>query len=182
MPKSKPEIFLKEEINKIIDASMLDEYYYVLFLVAKKTGRRLAEYYDLKVKDIDFDRQIMVTKVLKKRRRVESEAVLDNELCRELRKLIERNKLKPSDYVFRKYSYRTIQYRTKQFVKKVGIQKNFIFHNFRHYFITELIRNGWSLSMIQKLTGHTSLASLGIYDHVVARDIKQQAQDALNNL
>jgi hypothetical protein len=35
---------------------------------------------------------------------------------------------------------------------------------FRHYFITYLIKNGWSYDVIQKISGHVSIASLHSYD------------------
>ena len=56
---------------KLLEAAMQDEFWFMFFSVAKKTGRRLGEYYDVKVKDIDFERKIMMTKVLKRRRKVE---------------------------------------------------------------------------------------------------------------
>ncbi len=69
MPKTEPIPCTREEMDKILEASMEDEFFYMLFKVARKTGRRLGEYYDVQVKDVDFDRKVMMTKVLKRRKK-----------------------------------------------------------------------------------------------------------------
>ena len=72
--KKAPVPCLKEEIDNLCLAAIEDDASYMLYNVAKKTGRRLGEYYDVKVKDINFDTKIMMTKILKRRARVEKEA------------------------------------------------------------------------------------------------------------
>ena len=41
MPKTEIIPCTREEMNKIIDASIEDDFFYMLFKVARKTGRRL---------------------------------------------------------------------------------------------------------------------------------------------
>jgi len=183
--KSYPIPITKEEMSKLINASMENEFYYVLFMAAKTTGRRLGEYYDVMVKDIT-ERQdgskFLVTKVLKRGRRVEKEAVLSDEVYRLLQVYIKKNKLGLDDYVFKKVSKRAIQHAVKRYGKIAGIQHNVMFHNFRHYFVTELVRMGWTYDKIAKLTGHLSLSTLLHYDHAIASDIKDEALKAIKNL
>ena len=83
----------REEMDKIIEATIGDDFFYMLFKVARKTGRRLGEYYDVKVRDVDFDRKVMMTKVLKRRQRVMKEAILDDELIMLIKSYIQRNRL-----------------------------------------------------------------------------------------
>ena len=96
--------------------------------------------------------------------------------------------LKLEDYIFRwqakdkKISMRQIQNKIKTYAKKAEIPHNVSFHNFRHYFITELFKAGWSYERISKLTGHSSIGTLAIYDHSVAADIADDARDAIRNL
>jgi len=172
----------KEEMVKLLEASMDDEFWYMFFSVAKKTGRRLGEYYDVKCSDIDYDRKIMMTKVLKRRRKVEKEAILDDNLIFLIQNYTRRNGLKLDDYLFRKVGYRQIQNKIKTYAKKAGIAHNVVFHNFRHYLITELFKAGWSYDRISKLTGHSSVGTLAIYDHTVASDIADEARDAIKDL
>jgi len=182
MVKTYPIPCTKEEMNSLIESSVEDDFYYTLFMLAKTTGRRLGEYYDIKVMDINFENNILITKVLKRKQKVEKEAVLSPEVSRLLKSFVLRNKLKLDDYLFRKVSYRQIQNKIKVFAKKAGIQHNVSFHNFRHYFITELVRKGWSYDKIAKLTGHSSVGTLVHYDHAVASDIKEDALLAIRDL
>lgn len=172
----------REEMDAIIEAAMDDDFFYMLFKVARKTGRRIGEYYDVKVKDVDFDSKVMVTKVLKRKKRVSKEAILDEELVYLIKRYIQNNKLKLEDYLFRKVSYRQIQNRIVSYGKKAGVKHKVSFHNFRHYFVTELFRKGWSYDKISKLTGHASSATLSNYDHIVAGDIAKEAREDIKNL
>ena len=182
MPKTQIIPCTKEEMNLIIDASIEDDFFYMLFKVARKTGRRLGEYFDVQVKDIDFERKIMMTKVLKRRQKVEKEAILDDELMYLIKTYIRKNSLKLEDYLFRKVGYRQIQNKIQSYAKKAGINHKVSFHNFRHYFVTELFKKGWTYDKIAKLTGHSSVGTLALYDHTVASDIADKARDDIKDI
>ena len=176
MPKAAPIPCTREEMDLIIKEAMDDDFFFMLFKVARKTGRRLGEYYDVQVKDVDFERRIMMTKVLKRRQKVMKEAVLDDELIYLIKTYIQRHKLKLEDYLFRKVGYRQIQNRIVSYAKKSGIKHKVSFHNFRHYFVTELFKKGWTYDKIAKLTGHSSVGTLATYDHTVASDVADKAR------
>ncbi len=180
--KKPPVPCTKEEINDLLNAAVDNDFFYLLFNLAKKTGRRLGEYYEVQVKDIDFERKVMMTKVLKRRQRVFKEAILDDDLVYLLKRYIQRYQLKLEDYLFKEYSYRHIQNRTTFYAKKAGIPHNVSFHNFRHYFVTALFKIGWTYDKISKLTGHTSVGTLSIYDHTVASDIREDAVLAIKDI
>jgi len=176
MPKTQIIPCTKEEMNNLIEATIDDDFFYMLFKVARKTGRRLGEYVDVQVKDIDYDRRIMMTKVLKRKKRIMKEAILDDELIMLIKGFIQRNKLKLEDYLFRKVGYRQIQNKVISYAKKAKIPHKVSFHNFRHYFVTELFKKGWTYDKIAKLTGHSSVGTLATYDHTVASDVADQAR------
>lgn len=182
MVKTYPVPCTKEEMDALVNAAMDDDFYYLLFKVARKTGRRLGEYYDVQVKDIDFENRIMVTKVLKRKKKVTKEAILDDELVQLIRRYVTQNKLKLDDYLFRHRSYRQIQNKVKSYAEKAGIEHNVSFHNFRHFFVSELVKSGWEYPKIAKLTGHSNPGTLVSYDHVVATDIADEAREAMKNL
>lgn len=175
MPKSYPVPLTKEEMQRLIDASIEDDFFYMFFIVAKTTGRRLGEYFDVQRKDIDLETGIMNTRVLKRKQYIMKEAVLLPEALHLLKRYILKEGLKLDDYVFRKVGYRQIQNKVKTYAKKAGIEHNVSFHNFRHYFITELFKQGWDYSKIAKLTGHSTPNTLVNYDHAVASDFKAEA-------
>jgi integrase/recombinase XerD len=172
----------KEEIEMILKAAEDNDFYYTLFMVAKTTGRRLGEYWNVKVSDINFETNIMMTIVLKRRAAVQKEAILTPDIARLLKQYISRNGLKDNDYLFRKVGYRQIQYAISNYSKKAGVPHKVSFHNFRHYFITELVRKGWHYDKIIKLTGHSTPGTLTHYDHAVASDIKAEALEALEDI
>ena len=173
--KTEPIPCTREEMDNLITASIEDDFYHLLFKTARKTGRRLGEYYDVQVKDIDFDRKVMMTKVLKRKKKIYKEALLDDELIYLFKRYIQMKKLKLDDYIFRKVSYRQIQNKIKTFAKKAKIPHKVSFHNFRHYFITELSKRGYSHNDIAKLTGHGTIATIANYDHTIASDIREKA-------
>lgn len=183
MPKKPPIPCTKEEMDNLINETIDDDFFYMFFQVAKKTGRRLGEYWGdprtgeggVKVKDIDFERKIMMTQVLKRRQRIQKEAILDDELIMLIKRYIKKEKLKLEDHLFRKVGYRQIQNRVESYAKKAGIKHKVSFHNFRHYFVTELFKKGWDYSQIAKLTGHSSIGTLTAYDHTVASDLREKA-------
>lgn len=176
MPKKAPVPCTKEEMDRLIEVTREDDFCYMLFKVARKTGRRLGEYYNVKVKDIDYDRRIMMTQVLKRKQQIRKEAILDDELIYLIKTYIQRHKMKLEDYLFRKVGYRQIQNKIVTYSKKAKIPHKVSFHNFRHYFVTELFKKGWTYDKISKLTGHSSAATLAQYDHTVASDIAEKAR------
>ena len=91
------------------------------------------------------------------------------------------NKLNQEDYLFRKYSYRHIQNRVAFFAKKACISHVVSFHNFRHFLVTELLKQGWHYEKIAVITGHSSPQTLLSYDHVVSKDIHNDAIEALKH-
>lgn len=182
MPKTYPVSCTREEMDKLIEVSIGNDFYYLLFKLARKTGRRLGEYYDVQVKDIDFEKRLMWTKVLKRKKRIFKDAILDDELCHLLKRYIMQNRLKLEDYLFRKVSYRQIQNAVSNYAKKAKIPHKVSFHNFRHYFVTELFKRGWTYDKISKLTGHSSVSTLAVYDHTVASDIQDKAREDMVNL
>jgi integrase len=113
---------------------------------------------------------------------VEKEAILDDTLVYLIKRYVSQNSLKLEDYLFRKVSYRQIQNRVKTYSKKAKIPHNVSFHNFRHYFVTELLKKGWSYDRISKLTGHSTPQTLVSYDHMVASDIADDARSAISDI
>lgn len=182
MPKTEIIPCTREEMDSLVNASMDDDFFYMLFKIARKTGRRLGEYYEVKVKDIDYDKKIMMTKVLKRRAKIEKEAILDDELIALIKRYVMKEKLKLENYLFREVGYRQIQNRVSMYAKKAGIKHKVSFHNFRHYFVTELFKKGWTYDKIAKLTGHSSPGTLVSYDHTVASDIAREAREDIRDI
>ena len=136
----------------------------------------------VQVKDIDFDKRIMMTQILKRGKRVYKEAILDDELTSLIKRYVAKEKLKLEDYLFRKVSYRQIQNAIASYAKKAGVDHVVSFHSARHHLITELIKQGWSYDKVAKITGHSSVGTIAVYDHSVASDIAADAREAMGKL
>lgn len=68
--------------------------------------------------------------------------------------------------------YSAIRYLFLEISKKVGFTVNP--HMFRHTHATELIRDGWDCSKIQKRLGHANIqTTLNIYSHLDTQDLKK---------
>lgn len=225
MPKTDIVPCIKEEMSRLVESSMDDDFFFMLFTVAKTTGRRLGELYGVEdkeiigrkvvgkkkvydkdgniitidkvipivkttnvwrygvqVKDINLDEKIMKVWVLKRRTFAQDETVLIPDAVVLIKQYIRKNNLKPEDHLFRKVTYRQIQNRIVSYAKKAKIGHKVSFHNFRHYFISELARKGWSHDKIAKFTGHKSIKALQTYDHILADDLRQEAEIVLRDL
>jgi len=221
MTKTAPEPLTQEEMDSLITAAYGNDFYYMLFTVAKNTGRRIGELYGVEKKeeigevdtgrvnkngekimrktykatgDYHFGVQVkdiipeqdgtatMKVWVLKRRNYIQDETILKPEIYKIVRVYINKHKLKLEDHLFRKKSYRQIQHAVGSFAKKAGITKKVMFHSFRHYFITYFLKAGWSYNQVAKLTGHKSINSLGSYDHVVSRDLRDKALGDMQGL
>jgi integrase len=149
--------------------------------ISKKTGKWK---FGVQLKDIDFVQGIMKVWVLKRREYYQDESILTPELSRTIQRYAKRYRLKLDDYVFRKQgrSYRQIENKIKTYAKKAGITKNVVPHNFRHNFVTQLKRMGYSEDKIKKLTGHKSVSSLSAYDHVLPSELKEEVMGDLRRL
>jgi len=147
--------------------------------VYKKTGKWI---YGVKIKDIDLDNGKMKIWVLKRRKYQQDETILTSEIIRLMKSYISKNRLKLEDYLFKKKTIRNYQHKIKSYSNKAGINHNVVLHNFRHYFVTELRRKGWTSEDIKILTGHKSVSSLSTYEHIVADDMKEKILEDLKDL
>lgn len=182
MAKKAPDILTSEEVDALVEAASNSGYYYTLFNVAKYTGRRLGEIYNIRVMDIDFENKTIGMMVLKRRARVKKDAVMTDDLAKLIKRYIEKRRLKLEDYLFHKYQKRTIQYAIKKYAKKAGIKKNVMFHSFRHHFVTQLTKRGWTPYQIIQLTGHSNIGGLNPYSHMVLEDVKEDALKTLKEI
>lgn len=147
--------------------------------VYKATGQ-----FEYGLKGKDFIEQmdgtlLMKTWVLKRRNYVQDETYLNYPTSQIMKRYLKKYKIKEEDHVFRQKSYRAIQNAIQAYKNKAGINKNVSFHSFRHYFITHLLKQGWSHNEVAKVTGHKSVASITSYDHVLSKDLKEKLNKTL---
>lgn len=165
-----PIVLNREEVNKMFNMTInLNHKYILMFLYY--AGLRLDELINLKVSDVDYERDIIHIKKAKSGRH---RVVFFHDNLKKM-------PLSHEGFIFqsslrKKYSKRAVQQIVKIASKKAGIQKNVTPHTLRHTFATHLLESGADIRYIQQLLGHKDLKTTQIYTHVANKDIKLLAK------
>ncbi len=131
------------------------------------SGIRLNELLSLQVRDIDFDRKLIIVK--KGKGKKDRQSVLSGVLKSFLHHYLDR--YCPVKYLFEgqnsgRYSASSVQSIMKKAVNKAGVKKHATVHTLRHSFATHLLENGTDIRFIQELLGHKRLETTQIYTHI----------------
>jgi integrase/recombinase XerD len=169
-----PNVLSKEEIKKILNAHNNIKHKTMLSLIYS-CGLRRSELINLKLTDIDSNRNIVVIRQSKgKKDRIAPLSLKILEMLRDYFKLY-----KPKVWLFEGsiagtiYSEQSLQSVLKQALAKVNIKKAVSLHWLRHSYATHLLESGTDLRYIQELLGHNSSKTTEIYTHVSTKNIQQ---------
>ncbi len=183
-PKQKkqlPGFLSKEDMTRLLKATENLKHQCILQLIYS-SGLRLGELTRLKVKDLDFDNNIVKIKCAKgKRDRI---SLLSEKVKTKLKIYFE--EYRPSYWLFEgqdggKYSDRSVQNVLKAAVRKSGVDENTTVHTLRHSFATHLILNGVDIRKVQEYLGHSSLETTQIYTHITDH-MKKDTKSPLDDL
>ncbi len=166
-------VLSKEEILRMIDALPNPKHKLLLELMYG-SGLRVGETIKIKIGDFDIQNKILIIRKGKgdKDRIVNlSERFISNFLTF--------TKNKPSVYLFesehnlgKHITERTAQQIVKNALRKTNIPKKAHPHTFRTSFATHLIENGIDISYVQKLLGHSRIATTQSYIRLSQNSIK----------
>ncbi|MAB48154.1 MAG: recombinase [Flavobacteriaceae bacterium] len=164
--KSLPEVLSKKEVLRIIDCTSNLKHRCIVGLLYS-SGLRRSELLNLKIKDIDSKRMVVVVKDAKGNK--DRVTVLSPKLLKNLQEYYK--EYRPETYLFEgqkggKYSVSSVLNIVKSASQKAGIYKKVTPHVLRHSFATHLLENGTDLRHIQLLLGHSSTKTTEIYTHV----------------
>lgn len=170
--KRLPVVLSKEEVKSIFDSTDNLKHKAILMTVYA-AGLRVSEVVNLKITDIDSrNMQIIIRKGKGKKDRYSMLSQANLEILREYWK-----KYKPSNYLFEgRYSNTHLSDRSVQRIfciarDKSKINKKASVHTLRHSFATHLLEDGTDICYIQRLLGHTSIATTTIYLHLRRMDL-----------
>ena len=166
-------VLSKNEVKKILDQINNVKHKLLLGLIYA-TGLRISEVIKLKVKDLDFENEVIYVRAGKGRK--DRQTLLPKIMQKILKKYVSRKNL--NDYVFtnnRKgpLSERSIQKVFHQALKKSRIRKEATCYSLRHSFATHLLEKGVDIRYIQELLGHKRLETTQIYTKVSTQKLKE---------
>jgi len=141
---------------------------YVLAYTLGATGRRLGEALLLTTRDVDFERNAVTWRILKKRR---ADYYVTLPMSPRLRDVLMRyitlNGV--SDRLF-DVSKRQAEYDVKAAMEEAGLH-GWRPHDLRHAFILEALLNTRSIELVRRWTQHTSYKELLEYARVVGMEV-----------
>jgi integrase/recombinase XerD len=161
-----PSVLSKEEVNQLI-AAVKNLKHRCILLTIYSAGLRLEELINLKIEDVDSQRNCIHVREGKGRK--DRTTLLSSRLLKELRHYYK--EYKPHYWLFegiagKQYSKRSVQNIMSKALKRAKITKKASVHTLRHSFATHLLEQGVNLRYIQELLGHSSSKITEIYTHV----------------
>lgn len=161
-----PKVISEQDVLRLIAASGNLKHKCIIALLYS-TGLRRSELLNLRLQDIDLDRnQVFVRGGKGKKDRT---TLLGLSMKSALVQYVQ--EFKPNYWVFEgpdrsQYSGTSIRQVIRNAQQKAGIKKAVTPHILRHSFATHLMEHGTDTRFIQKLLGHNSLETTAIYAHV----------------
>lgn len=168
-----PEPLSRNEVARLVGAAT-NLKHSALMMTAYGGGLRVCELVQLKPEDIHSDR--MLIRINQGKGRKDRYTLLSPRLLNELRKYW--LAYRPAKWLFtnrnndRQLPKGTVQGAFDDLKKRAGITHGHGIHSLRHSFATHLMEAGVPLPMIQRLMGHTALATTAKYLHVTSKHVE----------
>lgn len=172
--KRLPVVLSRKEVKRLLIAPKLLKHR-VLIGLLYGCGLRCFEVRNIKLGDLDFDRQMLHVRQGKGKK--DRYVPLGELLIRGLKDYIAGER--PATWLFNgkpegrsggdfdnRYSQRGVQWAVKEAAKKAGIIKAVTVHTLRHTYATHLLEDGLDIVSIKDLLGHACIDTTMIYLHV----------------
>ena len=186
LSKKLPDILTIDEINRILDIKITDNYSIrnkAMLELIYATGLRVSELVNLKTYDVDTTDNIVRTMGKgSKERIIPIGEYATNALNSYLSIRDTFIKREVNDYLFlnnhgKKMTRQGFYKIIKRLARENNIKKDISPHTLRHSFATHMINNGADLRTIQELLGHSDISTTQIYTHVSTEKLKNTFED-----
>ncbi len=173
--KSTPVVLTKDELKRIFSVIHNPQHKLILKLYYS-SGLRLSEAITLRVKDLDFDENVIWIRDGKGGK--DRMSILSGGLSQSLRRHCEGCGKNKDSFVFvnkygNPFNPRSIQRILEKAKLEANIQKDVHIHTLRHSFATHLLEAGVDIRKIQELLGHSDLSTTQIYTMVSNEELKK---------
>lgn len=171
-PKKLPVVLSVPEIKALMKAPGLLRHRLIIGLLYG-CGLRRHELLNIKIPDVDFDRQMLHVREGKGRK--DRYVTLGMHLSRGIKTYLEAEP--PYIWLFngktntgqlQQFSETGVQWVLKQASKKAGIKKKVTSHVLRHTYATHLLEMGMDIMTLKEVMGHTDIKSTLVYLHVAS--------------
>ncbi|WP_017416028.1 tyrosine-type recombinase/integrase [Clostridium tunisiense] len=167
----------KPDLNKVSFAQYRD---WVIINFLLSTGVRLNSFINIKIKDLDFENEVVYVNVTKNRKPLI--IPLNSTIIKILKDYLKiRQHQSDDEFLFctvfgTQLSKRTISTSLYQYNRERGIFKTGI-HRYRHTFAKKFITIGGNLAILQKILGHSSLLITQNYLNMLISDLKKEMNE-----
>lgn len=167
-----PEVLSENEVKRMLEKANNIKHLCILQLLYG-SGLRRAELLDLKMTDIDSERDVIIVRNGKGGK--DRHTLLGKTTLANLR--LYYKEYRPKTYLFegkvgQQYSPTSVRAIVKRAAQRAGIKKKVTPHTLRHSFATHLLEQGTDLRYIQSLLGHNSSKTTELYTHIAVKHIK----------
>lgn len=172
--KKLPNILSKEEIIRLIQVTK-NLKHRVCITLLYSSGLRIGELLNLRLKDLDFDRNLLRVEMSKGRK--DRYVPLAKSILPMLKNYL--NTYEPKFYLIEndinntKYAQTTVRTFLKRNLEIAQIKKHVTPHTLRHSYATHLLESGTDIRYIQTLLGHYRPETTMIYTHVQSEDLQK---------
>jgi len=177
LPRKLPTFLTEAEMERLFELTDLSLRDRTILELLYGTGMRASELCNLKLHDIDWEREIIRVHGKGGKQR---EIPLTRTALRWLREYVQTgDKIKMDElglFLSRKgipITTRTLQRIVKKHLMKVSHKTGISPHTLRHTYATHLLNRGCDLRTVQLLLGHRSIASTQIYTHLTLNELKK---------
>ena len=169
-PQRLPEFLTKEEIIHFFSC-IKNKKHKLMITLLYSAGLRVSELVNLKVRDLQLSEGYGWVRLGKGKK--DRLFIIAKKLNEDLGVWINKNDIKPDSPIFSNYnkkkmSTQTIRKIVKEAAKRAGLSKNVHPHALRHSFATHLIQNGYAVTDVQPLLGHSRIETTLVYTHLAA--------------
>ena len=171
-PQQLPEFLTQEETKALLEQIKNPKHHLIVSLLYS-AGFRVSEVLNLKVKDLQIEQNYGWVRQGKGRK--DRLFIIAQYLKPILQDWI-KNK-SPEEYVFTgihgQYTAASIREILKRAKKKAKLTKNIHPHSLRHSFATHLLENGYAVTDLQPLLGHSRIETTLMYTHLAHTGVGQ---------
>lgn len=165
--KTLPAVFSQAEIKLILKTPKYLKHR-ALFAITYDCGLRISEVINLKINDVDFDRQVVHVRQSKHKK--DRYVPISKLTLRGLEKYLDTSN--PHSWLFngrvrgQQFSRAGIRHAFLKCMNKTGIKKNVCVHTLRHSYATHLLEMGLDIVSLKNQLGHADIATTMMYLHI----------------